>query len=156
MLALVIPSRGSCNMTSFILYPRPCSFYSVFAPPVSLFLVLSRISAISLLSCDALSALVTPGGSPHVASLVLSHPQPCPFTSVSALIVSLPLLLSGISAISLLSGDALLVLVTPAAGSFHHVAPFVFSTLNHDHPVLSQLYQSYCFWCYKGFLQYPF
>ena len=100
--------------------------------------MLSGISAISLLSGGASSALVTPVGdsSRYVASFVLFHPQPCSFSSVSALSVSVFLVLSRNSAISFLSGGALSALVTPAGG-FHHVA-----TRTPDHfcsPPCSQL-----------------
>ena len=102
--------------------------------------MLSGISAISLLSGGASSALVTPAGdsSRYVASFVLFHPQPCSFSSVSALSVSVFLVLSRNSAISFLSGGALSALVTPAGGS-HHVA-----TRTPDHFVL-HLVLNYCY-----------
>ena len=70
-----------------------------------------------------MSAFVAPAGdsSHYVASFVLFHPQPCSFSSVSVLPVSVFLVLSRNSAIFLLSGGALSALVTPA-GSSHHVA----------------------------------
>ena len=131
------------------------SSVSVSALLVSLSLVLSGISAISLLSGGALLALVTPAGSSshYVASFVLSHHQPCSSSSVSVLPVSLSLVLSGISAIFLLSGGASSALVTPDGDSSRYVASFV---LFHVHSVLSLLYQSACFWCCQGILQYPF
>ena len=140
MLALVTPAGSSSHyVASFVLsHHQPCSSSSVSVLPVSLSLVLSGISAISLLSGGASSALVTPVGdsSRYVASFVLFHPQPCSFSSVSALSVSVFLVSSRNSAISFLSGGALSALVTPAGG-FHHVA-----TRTPDHfcsPPCSQL-----------------
>ena len=127
--AFVTPAGDSSHyVASFVLFhPQPCSFSSVSVLSVSVFLVLSRNSAISLLSGGALLALVTPAGSSshYVASFVLSHHQPCSSSSVSVLPVSLCLVLSGISAISLLSGGASLALVTPAGDSSRYVASFV-------------------------------
>ena len=127
--ALETPAGGSSHyVASFVLsHHQPCSLSFVSVLPVSLSLVLSGISAISLLSGGALSALETPaGGSSHyVASFVLSHHQPCSLSSVSVLPVSRSLVLSGISAISFLSGGALSAFVTPAGDSSHYVASFV-------------------------------
>ena len=127
--AFVTPAGDSSHyVASFVLFhPQPCSFSSVSVLSVSVFLVLSRNSAISLLSGGALLALVTPAGSSshYVASFVLSHHQPCSSSSVSVLPVSLSLVLSGISAISLLSGGASSALVTPAGDSSRYVASFV-------------------------------
>ena len=126
--AFVTPAGDSSHdVASFVLFhPQPSSFSSVSILSVSVFLVLSRNSAISLLSGGALLALVTPAGSSHyVASFVLSHHQPCSSNSVSVLPVSLSLVLSGISAISLLSGGASSALVTPAGDSSRYVASFV-------------------------------
>ena len=123
--ALETPVGGSSHyVASFVLsHHQPCSLSFVSVLPVSRSLVLSGISAISFLSGGALSAFVTPAGdsSRYVASFVLFHPQPCSFSSVSALSVSVFLVLSRNSAISFLSGGALSALVTPAGG-IHHVA----------------------------------
>ena len=123
---LVTHAGGSSHYveSSFVLsHHQPCSSSSVSVLPVSLSVVLSGISAISLLSGGASSALLTPAGdsSRYVSSFVLFHPQLCSFSAVSALSVSVFLVLSSNSAISLLSGGALSALVTPAGGS-HHVA----------------------------------
>ena len=116
MPALVTPATGSSQYVSSLFFlilvlshHQPCSYSSFSVLPVSLTLLLSGISAISLFCGGVSWTLVTPAGdsSRYVASFVLFHPQTRSFGSVSALSVSMFLVLSRNSAISLLSGGAL-------------------------------------------------